>query len=186
MFRTEFQSSDQLALTYTRNFDLLPLPFGISEGVQVPLGRYTFDTFRVAYTLGQQHRASGTASLDAGSFYGGDKTTASFRGRVEVTVNLAVEPNLSLNWITLPGQEFTTTVAGARTTYTMTPRMFVAALVQYTSATSSLAANLRFRWEYQPGSEMFVVYTEGRDTVGSTMPLENRGVVVKINRLLRF
>ena len=71
----------------------------------------------------------------------------------------------------------------------MTPRMFVAALVQYTSSHAHRCpTNLRFRWEYQPGSELFVVYTEGRDTLpptGSTA-LENRGFVVKINRLLRF
>ena len=53
---------------------------------------------------------------------------------------------------------------------------------------SSLWTNLRFRWEYQPGSELFVVYTEGRNTLpptGSTA-LETRGFVIKINRLLRF
>ena len=60
-------------------------------------------------------------------------------------------------------------------------------LVQYSSSSSSLSTNLRFRWEYQPGSELFVVYTEGR----STLPLrgtdlESRGFVVKINRLFRF
>jgi hypothetical protein len=65
--------------------------------------------------------------------------------------------------------------------------MFVAALVQYASSNTSLSANLRFRWEYRPGSELFVVYTEGRDTFpprGST--LENRGFVVKVNRLFRM
>ena len=71
----------------------------------------------------------------------------------------------------------------------MTPRMFVAALVQYASSTTSLSTNLRFRWEYHPGSELFVVYTEGRDTLpptGTASALENRGFVVKINRLIRF
>ena len=65
--------------------------------------------------------------------------------------------------------------------------MFVAALVQYSSATTSLLTNIRYRWEYQPGSELFVVFTEGR----STLPvhgtdLDSRGFVVKINRLFRF
>jgi hypothetical protein len=47
--------------------------------------------------------------------------------------------------------------------------------------------NLRFRWEYQPGSELFVVYTEGRDTfVPGRVSLETRGLVVKVNRLFRF
>ena len=69
----------------------------------------------------------------------------------------------------------------------MTPSMFVSALVQYNSSNDSLGANLRFRWEYQPGSELFVVYNEQRDTLARGYPeLENRAFVVKINRLFSF
>ena len=50
-----------------------------------------------------------------------------------------------------------------------------------------LASNFRFRWEYRPGSEFFVVYTDERDTLAHGYPdLKNRAFVVKINRLLRF
>ena len=61
------------------------------------------------------------------------------------------------------------------------------ALLQHSSATNTLSSNIRFRWEYQPGSELFVVYTEGRDTstVGR-IALENRGFAVKLTRLFRF
>ena len=41
--------------------------------------------------------------------------------------------------------------------------------------------------EYQPGSELFVVYTEGRTTLlGPRTDLQNRGLVVKITRLFRL
>ena len=53
--------------------------------------------------------------------------------------------------------------------------------------------NLRLRWEYSPGSELFVVYTEDRgadplrpDRVDGFSALRNRGLVVKVNRLFRF
>src|SRR6185436_4009998 len=134
-------------------------------------------------------RVTGFTSFEVGSFYGGNKKTATFRERVEITSQLGVEPNVSLNWIDLPEGRFTSTVLGARTTFTMTPRMFVAALMQYSSSSTSLSTNLRFRWEYHPGSELFVVYTEGRDTLpptGTGTALETRGFVVKINRLIRF
>ena len=53
--------------------------------------------------------------------------------------------------------------------------------------TEALSSNFRFRWEYRPGSEMFVVYTDERDTSLSGFPfLRNRAFVVKVNRLLRF
>ena len=74
-----------------------------------------------------------------------------------------------------------------RTSFTFTPLMFVSALLQYNSAANTASANLRFRWEYQPGSELFVVYNEQRDTLNPRFPrLENRAFVVKVNRLFRF
>ena len=66
--------------------------------------------------------------------------------------------------------------------------MFVSALVQYQKRTSSVTSNARFRWEYRPGSELFVVYSDGRTTLNSTgfPDLQNRSFVVKVTRLLRW
>ncbi len=65
--------------------------------------------------------------------------------------------------------------------------MFASALVQYTSATDSMSTNARFRWEYQPGSELFVVYSDGRNTTAPGFPsLDNRSFVVKVTKLFRF
>jgi hypothetical protein len=186
-YRMEFQNSDLLSFSYSDSYEFLQVPFQIADGVRIPRGVYEFGSFLATYNPGQQHRLSGSGSFEAGSFYDGDKITAAFRGRLAIVPQLAVEPNISLNWIDLPQASFTNTVLGARTLYSMTPRMYVSALVQYASSTTSVSANIRFRWEYQPGSELFVVYTEGRDTFpeGSTA-LETRGFVVKINRLFRF
>jgi len=55
------------------------------------------------------------------------------------------------------------------------------------SIRSVVSTNARFRWEYIPGSELFIVYNEERDTVAPRFPdLANRSFIVKINRLLRF
>jgi hypothetical protein len=65
--------------------------------------------------------------------------------------------------------------------------MFVSALVQYSSATRTLSTNARFRWEYQPGSELFVVYSDGRDTAPTGFPaVINRAFIVKITKLFRM
>ena len=186
-FRADLHNSDAVTVQYSRLYEFLATPFAIATGVRIPIGGYGFNNTRVEYSAGSQHRISGTSSFEVGSFYNGDKATAAFRGRVNISTQLGVEPNISLNWIDLPQRRFTNTVIGGRTVFTMTPRMFVAALVQYSSSTTSLSTNLRFRWEYLPGSELFVVYTEGRSTLGDVgVPLDNRGFVVKINRLFRF
>ena len=65
--------------------------------------------------------------------------------------------------------------------------MFVSALVQFQSRTSSVSTNARFRWEYQPGSELFVVYSDGRTTLNPGFPeVESRSFVVKMTRLFRW
>jgi hypothetical protein len=186
-FRIDFHNTDSVSVQYQRLYELLVQPFRVSRDVRIPVGGYDFDNLVVSYTAGAQYRLSGTSSFETGSFYNGDKKTVSLRGRLELTNQLGLEPNISLNWVDLPEGSFTDTVIGARSVFTMTPRMFVGALVQYQSSNSSLSTNLRFRWEYQPGSELFVVYTEGRSTLPPRgTDLDNRGFVVKINRLFRF
>ena len=65
--------------------------------------------------------------------------------------------------------------------------MSTSALVQYNSSIQAVSANVRFRWEYQPGSELFIVLNEERDTRTRRFPaLANRSVIVKVNRLFRF
>ena len=188
-FGVEFSNSDQLNLAYTRSYDLLTQPFRIAPNVTIPIGGYSFQDVRASFALGQQRTLSGSLLFQHGSFFSGDKTTVGFsRGRLELTPQLSVEPSISLNWVDLPEGRFTTQLVTARTTYTVTPLMFVSAFLQYNSSNNSLGTNLRIRWEYRPGSELFVVYNEQRDTLtpNAYPELENRAFVVKINRLLRF
>jgi hypothetical protein len=74
-----------------------------------------------------------------------------------------------------------------RVTHTMTPYMFVSALLQYNSTNDLVSANVRLRWEYRPGSELFVVLNEQRDSVSPRFPsLTNRALIVKLTRLWQF
>ena len=53
-----------------------------------------------------------------------------------------------------------------------------------------VSTNFRFRWEWSAGSELFIVYSEDRDTdplaPDRMTELRNRGLVVKVNRLLQL
>ena len=187
-FETTFENSDVLTAAYVERFEFLDRPFAIADGVTLPVAGYDFQNMSVSYGFGDQRLVSGTVSVERGSFWSGDKTTLGVSGgRITLSPQLAVEPSLSYNQVMLPEGDFTTTVVGSRVTYTVTPLMFVSGLVQYGSRDESVGTNLRFRWEYRPGSELFVVYNESRDTSRSGYPdLQNRAFIVKVNRLLRF
>jgi hypothetical protein len=187
-FALEFQSADRLTVNYTNSFEYLPRPLRIGEVVLPAGGTYQFDTVRLGYSIGQQRKVAANLTAEYGTFYNGRKTTLSAaRGRVPITNQLSVEPTYSFNDVTLDEGDFTTHLIGSRVTYSMTPLMFVSALIQYNSGINAVSTNARFRWEYRPGSELFVVYNEERNTQTRSFPaLNNRAFIVKINRLFRM
>ncbi len=188
-FQTSFENSDSLSADIQEDYEFLTDPFDITDEVTLPVGGYTFRDFQVSYRMGPQRRLAGNLSFQHGEFFDGDITAVGYsRGRIEVTRQFAVEPSVSLNRITLPQGAFTARVATTRLTYTFTPRMFASALLQYNSTDNVLSTNVRLRWEYQPGSELFVVYNDQRDTwLNRGFPLlQNRAFVVKLTRQFRF
>ena len=184
----EFENSDQFSIDGGTNYEYLAAPFNVARGVNIPSGGYGFNDVTFRYAFGQQRRASGNVSYQTGQFYNGHINAVTVSGaRVSVITRLSVEPSVSVNKVTLPAGDFTTTVLRARTDLAFTPRMFTSGLVQYSSNDRIFSSNIRFRWEYKPGSEVFVVYTDERDTLLAGFPtLRNRAFVVKVNRLLRF
>jgi hypothetical protein len=186
-FFVDFQSSDRLQLDYTRDYELLPARFTISPGVVVPAGGYTYQASRVAYTLGQQRTISGTLAASSGTLYNGTKSEVSFSGRWGVVPRFSMEPAITVDWVSLPYGDFTADVLSSRFTLTPTARMLVSSLIQYNAGANSLSASVRLRWEYTGGSELFVVYSDGRNTLTPGYPdLLNRTFAIKATRLLRF
>ena len=191
-FQTEFESSDRLTFTATDNYELLVRPFTPpGSGFSIPAGGYSFADAQVSYSIGRQRRINGHVAVKRGAYFDGDLTTVELtQGYISVLPQLSVEPTVSFNWIDTPYGGFQTNLAVARVNYAFNPRTFFSGLPQYNSAGNSFSSNLRLRWEYSPGSELFVVYTDERDVSAGLRPdrgwaLRNRGFVVKLNRLFR-
>ena len=190
-FLTEFESSDRLGVSAADNYELLVEPFEAGPGVTLPVGGYGFRDVELLYARGAQRRLSGELRVLIGEYFNGSIRSLTFsRGRLEVTPQLSVEPTISVNWIDTPHGAFRADLVVSRVTYTFTPRMFFSGLVQYNSSTNTVGNNLRLRWEYTPGSELFVVYTDERHAdpfrPDRSYGLRSRGLVVKVNRLFRL
>lgn len=186
-YRMEFASSDQLAVETSQMFERLAAPFAVAPGVVIPAGAYTFLQTKGMVTTGSQRPVSGTLIVTRGGFYGGTLSEITWRGRAEFGAQLLLEPTVSFNLFDTPWGKGDANLIGSRLTYSLTPRMFASALIQHQSSTGTISTNARFRWEYQPGSELFVVYSDGRNTTGPGFPdLDNRSLVVKVTKLFRF
>ncbi len=186
-FVIDFQSSDQFTFDVIHDYELLPGPFTISTGVIVPAGGYTYDTSRVSYNLGQQRKVSGRVSASTGTLYNGTKSEVAYSGRWGVVPRFSMEPSITLDWVQLPYGDFIAKLVSSRFTLTPTARMLVSSLIQYNAGANNLSSSVRLRWEYTGGSELFVVYSDGRNTSAPGYPdVQNRTFAVKITRLVRF
>lgn len=200
-FDTEFQSSDKFSVDVTHDYEFLRLPFTpVGSPVPIAPGGYTFGDVSVAYEFGAQRRAAGTVRVQAGDYYDGTirsmtigPSSAFGTSRISIMQRLAVEPTFTIVRIERPAASFTTRLARARVDLAFTPLMFASALLQYSSADRAFNTNLRFRWEYAPGSEIFLVYTDERDMTPERFVLpttvrgiRNRSIVFKVNRLFRY
>ncbi len=185
LYEMEFENGDQFRTNLARNREALKEDF-LLGALATPVGSYDFDHVRVSYQAGPQRRISGNFAYQQGGFFDGNRREASWRGRVEAMPRLTVEPTISLNWIDLPRGEYNTSLLAARINYTLSPRSFLAAFLQYNTAADSLSSNIRFRWEYEPGSDIFLVYNSVRDTLLPGYPEDNQSFIVKFTRLFRF
>ena len=189
-FQTEFENSDQFGVRVSDSYELVRLPFSPGRGITIPVGGYRFSDAGITYALGPQRPLNGRVEVTAGGYFGGTIRSVSLsRGRIDLFPNVSVEPSLSFNWIDLPHGSARTDLAVTRVNYTFSSRMFLSGLLQYNSANRTVGTNLRLRWEYTPGSELFVVYTEEQNVEplrpDRSMELRNRGFVVKVTRLFR-
>ena len=190
-FNVELENSDIVNIEANANYDLLVAPFTPSPGVVIPVGGYHYNDVLMSYNIGAQRRLSGTIGAQFGQYYNGTIKALTFsQGRFAILKQFSVEPRFSLNRIELPAGSFTQKQIGARTDYGFSPRMFASALLQYSSVDRTFSSNVRFRWEYRPGSEFFVVWTDEQNTnpldPRARFELRNRAFVVKMTRLFRF
>ena len=186
-FRGDMQSGDAWNIGVNHDFEFVPKAYDVVRGTTIAAGGYHASILRGSYTMGTQRKISGDLSAARGGFYGGTRTDAGYRGRVELSTRLSIEPGIAMTRVTLPSSAFTAKLMTMRMTLAFSPRMSAGALVQYNSTTSQLSTNVRFRWEYRPMSDVFVVYSDGRDTLGAGFPsLLNRGLTVKLTRLFRM
>ena len=99
----------------------------------------------------------------------------------------SLEPSISLNWVRLPVGDFEAPVISSRIIFTPNARTALSSYLQYNGGSHTMSSSVRLRWEYRGGSELFIVYSDGRNTLSSGYPeLLNRSFAVKVTRLLRL
>jgi hypothetical protein len=167
-------------------YEDLRVPFALSPEVSLPPGSYTFFRAWVEYHLSATRLTQLNPRVEAGRFYDGWEATAELTPIWYVSPHLELSGFYQFSRIRFParGQGLDVHLARARIGTALNTKLSTNAFVQLNSATHSLSANVRFRYNFREGDDLWVVYNEGlntdRDRLTPPLPFtDTRTVLVK-------
>jgi len=183
-FDTQFRDGSRLFFEHRDNFELVPEAFKVSNATILP-GEYSSRESAATYQSSAGRKFSARTTLTRGAYYGGEKTSLDVGALWRATSQLLFDVTLSHNDITLGGKPFTADVLGARVRTALSTRFFTNAFFQYNAAAEQSVVNLRLDYIHSPLSDLFVAYTERRNTAETGGILE-RVFSVKLTKMLAF
>jgi hypothetical protein len=162
--RLSRQDSSSVRMGVTREYDFLSVPFA-TAGTRLPVGGYTWTSYSAGFNSNSSRRVYGSLSGEAGGYYSGDRQSMRAAVNFQLGRTLLFEPNYTKNWITLPGRpSYVTNTLNFRVSQSFSPDVFVKAFTQYNDERRTASFNLLFWYIYKPGSDLYIVYNEGRET----------------------
>jgi hypothetical protein len=182
----EFDSGDSFRAMFDLGEVQLDEGFRLADSIPIPVGRYDATGARLFLNSSRHRALVGQLRLGWENFFGGD------RWFVEPSLSLSPSPQVSLelanewNRVDNPNGELTTNITSFRFGYAFSTKLFTNALVQYNSLDNAFSANLRLDFIHRPGSDLFIVLTEGRGVDDDLWKLTDRGFTVKLTYLLRL
>ena len=168
------------------NVEVIRTPFTLNgpRGVKVPEGRYEYTEYFVTYRPNDSARASMGIRYSIGQFYGGYKRGYAWGPTFRPNEKFNASLTMQLNDISLPTVSYLSTLATSRVNYNFNTKVFVNALLQYSTDSHQLSSNIRFNVIHRPLSDFFFVYNEHRDEL--TGLLQDRSLIAQVTYMVAF
>jgi hypothetical protein len=183
---TELQSGDQLSVTLNRGEARIDYGFDLAGRLYVPPGEYDATAQSLRMSTGSHRPVVLTGSLRRAEFYGGTLRAGSGTLSLAPVPRVSAELGFNRNRVEIPSGSFTSHLLSLRAGFAFSTRLYTNLLVQHNSLDGFISTNLRVNFIHRPGSDLFLVFTEGREEDGGEWRATERGMVVKLTYLKRF
>ncbi len=182
----DFRQGSNLTFGGLSSFESVREPFAISD-VVVPAGEYWFHEATFMFRLPRSSRYRGEYNGSAGTFYDGTRLSLALNPAWVLSKYLELEAGYEINRLDFANRDVSTTTQLARlkVNTALNPRISLSTFGQYNSALGQTTFNVRFRYHFREGTDLWIVYNEGlyneRDNgLGPRRPLSSgRAVMLK-------
>ena len=167
-FEFDFKGGSNLTIGMLSSFEGVRSEFRVADLVVQP-GEYWFHEANVMLRLPRSAAFRGEFEGSAGTFYGGSRLGFSLGPTWTVSKYLEVEAGYEVNRIRFPtpfprtSVNTTTQLAVLKLNTALNPRISMSTFAQYNSTIDQTSVNVRFRYHFREGTDLWVVYNEGLD-----------------------
>ena len=169
-------------------------PFRIGGEIDVPAGTYDFADLQLVFTMPVGARLRTNVDFRAGTYFDGRRAQVLLTPTWNVSphLELGADYQLSLLRFSERDQHADIHVARVRARTALNARTSGNAFVQYNSTTDRLDFNVRLRYQFAEGTDLWLVYNEGLDTdradqIGMRSPLSlARALILKYTHTFGF
>jgi len=150
-------SSDQIALHYQLFDENVDTPFEISEGIVIPVGRYSFDQYCLDLGTGEHRALSASAYYCGGDFFDGSISAPGIDLTWRPSPHFGMAVGYHVSDVQLPQGDFTTRLFSLRADVGFTNTLSWENLLQYDNVSYTMGLNSILRWIPQAGREAVLV-----------------------------
>jgi hypothetical protein len=187
-FHLSITLSDGAALEpgVNTNVEVIRTPFTLNtaRGARILPGRYEYNEYFIYYRTSGAARLASGLRYSIGPFYDGYRRSYAFGPEFRPNEKLNATLTVQLNDISLPTVSYLSTLAATRINYNFNTKVFLNALLQYSTDSHQLSSNIRFNVIHRPLSDIFFVYNEHRDE--RTGLLQDRSLIAKMTYMVAF
>jgi len=121
------------------------------------------------------------------SFYNGDYLRTDFRLDIRPSALIQLVPQYTYTQISLPTGSVNIHLFTSDIILNFTPDMQLFTQIQYDNISENFALSFRYRWEYEPGQELFVSVGQSAFIPGEpTFVPQSTQATIRLGRTYRF
>ena len=181
------------SLEFKMVFEDLLEPFTLSSDAVAPEGSYTFYRVGASYHVSHTQLFQVRPRMEVGTFYDGWQASVGVSPIWYISPHLELAASYRHTRVRFPDrdQAFNANLARLRIGTALNAKVSTNAFLQYNSAFDAISANIRFRYNFREGNDLWIVYNSNmhvdRDHLRPRPPLtEAQTILLKYTHTFQF
>lgn len=167
----EWKKNSSLTVALNRYYDRVPEAFNLSDSILITAREYVNRDIAVNFETPSVNFLSSIFNVTAGRFYHGDRFSAGVTPTYVISKYLTLSGFYQYNHISFDDKpQYSAHIARLKISTSLNVKLSVNAFIQINSLTDVTAANIRLRYNWKDGNDLYLVYNETLNHNGRNDP----------------